>query len=110
MPTLNRFPLLGLWAAESARRVGYSAGDAQALGHAYAVLYAIRAARPRVKKELTDRERAKRQPVVEKVELGGDHFEVRYAPDGKMEALVGHGVPQTAGSYKSAVQAKYPPG
>src|SRR5205085_4280167 len=42
--TLNRFPLLGLWATEAARRAGYRRDEAEALGHAYAVLYAIRAA------------------------------------------------------------------
>jgi hypothetical protein len=43
MPTLNRFPILGLWAEEAARRIGYSKDEAESLGHAYAVLYAIRA-------------------------------------------------------------------
>ena len=43
MPTLNRFPLLGLWAREAATRIGYTAPDADTIGHAYAVLYAIRA-------------------------------------------------------------------
>jgi hypothetical protein len=33
-PTLNRFPLLGLWAKEAARRVGYSKGESEALGAA----------------------------------------------------------------------------
>ena len=44
MTTLNRFPLLSLWAREVARRLGYTAAEAESLGHAYAVLYAIRAA------------------------------------------------------------------
>ena len=43
MPTLNRFPLLGLWAKGAARRLGYTKDESEALGHAYAVLYAIRA-------------------------------------------------------------------
>src|SRR5690242_5637434 len=47
MATLNRFPLLGLWAEEAARRIGYPKAEAESLGHAYAVLYAIRAQRLR---------------------------------------------------------------
>ena len=46
MPNLNRFPLLGLWAKEAARRIGHNDADAQTIGHAYAVLYAIRANSP----------------------------------------------------------------
>ena len=32
MPTLNRSPLLGLWAKEAARRLGYTKGESEALG------------------------------------------------------------------------------
>ena len=46
MATLNRFPLLGLWAREAAHRIGYPDREADVLGHAYAVLYAIRANTP----------------------------------------------------------------
>ena len=35
MPSLNRFPLLGLWAREAAHRIGYSDAEADVLGHAY---------------------------------------------------------------------------
>lgn len=52
MPTLNRFPLLGLWAEEAARRLGYRKDGAESLGHAYSVLYAIRA--QRVQRPKTD--------------------------------------------------------
>ena len=58
MPNLNRFPLLGLWAREAAHRLGYADHDADTLGHAYAVLYAIRANRPSRVVEYKDREAA----------------------------------------------------
>jgi hypothetical protein len=61
MPTLNRFPLLALWAKEAARRMGYTVAESEALGHAYAVLYAIRAAgKPRQKEAPPQAARRKR--------------------------------------------------
>ena len=39
--TLNRFPLLGLFAHQAARHIGYSEDDARLLGYSTALLYAI---------------------------------------------------------------------
>jgi hypothetical protein len=110
MPTLNRFPLLGLWAKEAARRIGYTKAESEALGHAYAVLYAIRAAgKPHRKKE-EEKAAAPRKPAVptEEVEFAGDKIDVVHDAKGKVEGLVGYDKPQTAATYRKHVEAKYP--
>jgi hypothetical protein len=111
MPTLNRFPLLALWAKEAARRIGYTVAESEALGHAYAVLYAIRAARlhnkaapPKGPKPTPHR------PPSERLEFGGDQVDVTRDAHGRVQGLVGHEEPQTAQSYRKAVISKYPPG
>src|SRR5258708_3572880 len=111
MPTLNRFPLLGLWAEEGARRLGYRKDEAESLGHAYAVLYAIRA--QRVKKPAAEGE--KKEPAKEKrararhVHFGGDDLEVTYVA-GHVRGKVGGDQPQTPASYVRSVEKKFPPG
>src|SRR5437660_9568669 len=90
MPTLNRFPLLGLWAEEAARRIGYTKGEAEALGHAYAVLYAIRKNRlehPREKSE--KKPAAAGHPAVQRLRFGGDELDVTYDDNGKVRGRVG---------------------
>src|SRR5690348_2792089 len=81
MPTLNRFPLLGLWAREAARRLGYRKDEAEALGHAYAVLYAIRARGPTHKKAKKPQAKPSAPatapppaPTVEQLDFGGDRL------------------------------------
>jgi hypothetical protein len=112
MPTLNRFPLLGLWAEEAARRLGYTRGEAEALGHAYAILYAIRArGRPQ---KAAERERkrpaARRKPAAEEAELGGDRLAVTHTAEGRVRGRVGGEDDQTPTSYCAHVAAKFPPG
>jgi hypothetical protein len=112
MPTLNRFPLLGLWAKEAARRVGYSKGESAALGHTYAVLYAIRAAKLRASdkgEEKTHKSRP-RAAKEEQVVFGGDYLDVVRDEEGHIEGHVGHGSPQTPHSFEASVRDKYPPG
>ncbi len=109
MPTLNRFPLLALWAKEAARRIGYTGAESEALGHAYAVLYAIRAAGKPKKKEVPSKP-AKRRPPPRQIEFGGDRIDVKYDAAGKVQGFVGHEQPQTAQSYRKSVLHKYPPG
>lgn len=113
MTTLNRFPLLGLWAAECARRLGYRKDEAEAVGHAYAVLYAIRA-RPRAHTlpasggqttALQTRRRTSHQ-----IHFGGDDLDVGYDVDGRLRGKVGGGRPQTAATYRSAVRGQFPDG
>ncbi len=110
MTKLNRFPLLGLWAEEAARRAGYCASEAEALGHAYAVLYAIRANRHKPQPgEAGDKEQpARRRPAAEHVEFGGDAIDVTRDANGRLLGLVGGERPQTPRSYRASVRAKFP--
>ncbi len=112
MPTLNRFPLLALWAKEAARRMGYTVAESEALGHAYAVLYAIRAAgKPRQKEAPSKAARRKPSgPPPEQIDFGGDKMDIKRDARGKVQGLVGHKEAQTAQSYRKAVIHKYPPG
>jgi hypothetical protein len=111
VPTLNRFPLLGLWAEEAARRLGYKKAESEALGHAYAVLYAIRAARKAAKQGPAAPARpAKKAPAGEELEFCGDRLDVTRDAEGRLQGHVGHEEPQTAHSYRAHVQAKFPPG
>jgi hypothetical protein len=113
MPTLNRFPLLGLWAEEAARRLGYRRDEAESLGHAYAVLYAIRANRVARTKQVTQEAAAKKSkpPRVaanEQVELGGDHLDIRRV-EAHVRGAVGGESLQSPTSYQTSVAAKFPP-
>ena len=113
MPTLNRFPLLGLWAREAARRLGYTKDEAEALGHAYAVLYAIRAAGKPKRKAEEKQAAAPTQPAApaaDQLEFCGDTLDVTYDANGKVQGLVGRDQPQTAATYQKHVPAKFPPG
>jgi hypothetical protein len=112
MPTLNRFPLLGLWAEEVARRLGYTKGEAEALGHAYAVLYAIRARGQPTKAEKPPKERraARKKPAAEEVDFGGDHLPVAHTGAGRVRGRVGGEAEQTPASYRAHVAAKFPAG
>jgi hypothetical protein len=117
MPTLNRFPLLGLWAREAALRIGHPEPDAGALGHAYAVLYAIRANSPvrpgkykdEEAREAAERAKAERGPV-EEVELGGDKLEVVHSAEGRLIGRVGGAEPQTPQSFRYKIARKFPAG
>jgi hypothetical protein len=113
MPTLNRFPLLGLWAKEAARRLGYTRGQAESLGHAYAVLYAIRshsrpqhAAHPEEGAEPSRR----RHAAGEQIEFGGDRLDVVRDSRGRVQGHVGGEAAQTARTYQTSVRSKFPDG
>ncbi|HEV3262730.1 MAG TPA: hypothetical protein VG013_38195 [Gemmataceae bacterium] len=113
MPTLNRFPLLGLWAEEAARRIGYPKNEAESLGHAYAVLYAIRAqrvARPKAGEEEAHPPPRRKAPRGEEVEFGGDKLAVTHDAQGHLRGKVGGDKPQTPRTYQASVRAKFPPG
>jgi len=112
MTTLNRFPLLGLWAEEAARRLGHRRDEAESLGHAYAVLYAIRA-RPRAHASRGPEAKEAARPkarATHHVHFCGDDLDVAYDVDGRLRGKVGGGRRQTPESYCSAVRAKFPPG
>jgi hypothetical protein len=114
MATLNRFPLLALWAKEAAHRLGYTRGEAQSLGHAYAVLYAIRAAaphRPKKGEEAADKKPRKRAgPPPEYLQFGGDQLEITHDGAGRVRGRVGGAALQTPHSYEVSVRDKFPPG
>jgi hypothetical protein len=111
MPTLNRFPLLGLWAREAARRIGYSTPDAEALGHAYAVLYAIRANKhPEPAKSAEGNPKPRRPRGVDELTFAGDKLDVTYDDAGHVLGLVGGDRPQTPRSFRVSVANKFPPG
>jgi hypothetical protein len=115
MATLNRFPLLGLWAQVAARRLGFTRDESRSLGHAYAVLYAIRAAKPRTAhKEAEERPAKPRtKPRIgreEQILFGGDEIEVLRDEEGRIEGYVGHDGLQTSHSYEVSVRDKFPPG
>jgi hypothetical protein len=117
MPSLNRFPLLGLWAKEAAHRLGYSDEEARTIGHAYAVLYAIRANSPtrpvkyKDKEAAASAEAALSQPSdLQLLEFGGDRLEVSRDPRGRLVGRVGGQLPQTPETYRYKVQSKFPAG
>jgi hypothetical protein len=117
VPTLNRFPLLGLWAKEAARRLGYSEADAETVGHAYAVLYAIRANSPTRPTVYKDQEAAARAAEVaahpaeiEELSFGGDRLEVSHDRQGRLVGRVGGQLPQTPESFRYKVKGKFPAG
>jgi hypothetical protein len=111
MPTLNRFPLLGLWAREAARRIGYSTPDAEAIGHAYALLYAIRAnIRSVPAKAAENKAGLRRSRGVDELAFSGDTLDVAYDDAGHVQGVVGGDRPQTPRSYRTSIANKFPPG
>ena len=111
MPTLNRFPLLGLWAREAARRIGYPTPDAEALGHAYAVLFAIRAnMRPQPSEGESSGGRTQSKQGVDELRFAGETLDVVYDDAGHVLVRVGGDRPQTSRTYRTSVASKFPPG
>jgi len=112
MPTLNRFPLLGLWAREAALRVGHHPDDAESLGHAYAVLYAIRAnlpVRPAKAAEAAQAAEGEPRPVLLHITFGGDEIQIE-CKAGRIVGRVGDDGAQTPGTFRYKVASKYPAG
>jgi hypothetical protein len=117
MPTLNRFPLLGLWAREAAHRIGYSDREADTIGHAYAVLYAIRANSPTRPVKYKDAEAARSAEEalatpsdIDLLEFADDKLQVSRNARGELVGRVGDQLPQTAESYRYKVVRKFPAG
>jgi hypothetical protein len=118
MPTLNRFPLLALWAREAALHEGHKPEEAAAIGHAYAVLYAIRASSPsrgakhkgKAEGETPATPAQPATPQFQELEFCGDRLEVDRDPQGNLRGRVGHEAPQTAATFQSYVPPKFPAG
>jgi hypothetical protein len=112
--TLNRFPLLGLFAHRAALRIGHSDRAARLLGYSTAVLYAIFKARAQKQKESTDKDARKKMPAEARrartgtVEFAGKEFTVIYDKAKHLrKTVVGHEV-QEPGKYDSQVRDKFP--
>lgn len=117
MPNLNRFPLLALWAREVAHRIGYPDAEADTIGHAYAVLYAIRANSPSLPGKYRDAEAKaaadvvkSENPDIETLRFGDDELQVSRTSSGDLVGRVGNAEPQTAQSYRYKVVRKFPAG
>src|SRR5262249_31573623 len=111
------FPLLGLWAREAALRIGFSEAEADTIGHAYAVLYAIRAnstVRPGKYKDPEAKaaaEKALAEPGdIELLDFGDDGLQVTRRREGRLIGRVGNAEPQTPESYRYKIERKFPKG
>ena len=122
MATLNRFPLFGLWNRVAAKVLDYGEDETRSIGHAVAVLYAIRAKGGGHKPKPGASNSGKTIPVGEAAEamatedlsFGGDDLPCEFDDDGCVtKCLVGCQSPQdpaqTPESYQASVEAKIPP-
>jgi hypothetical protein len=113
MAILNRFPLFGLWNRVAAELIGYDENEAKAIGHGVAVLFAIRARGGGRNKKPGGNGAGGEKPIVEKPEsirFGGDDLPVVYqgANEETFVCRVGGENPQTAETYRTAIEAKVP--
>jgi hypothetical protein len=115
MPTLNRFPLFGLWNRVAAELIGYDDDEARSIGHGVAVLYAIRARGGGKPKSRSDAPSLLvGEPVApDDLMFGGDPLPCEMDEDGRvLKCLVGAKTPkdaaQTPESYQQAVEEKIP--
>jgi len=115
-PTLNRFPLFGLFAHQAARHLGYPEDDARLLGYSTALLYAIYKAKAQAKKEKAEKEPTKKELPKEiaaktkPLQFGGQEFQVIYGKGKKLKhSVVGYEV-HDAEEYDSQIKAKFPEG
>lgn len=120
MATLNRFPLFGLWNRVAAQVLGYDEDEAKCIGHAVAVLYAIRAQggarKPKHPKEAAAIPAGDGEELLANEELGfgGDSLPCEMDDDGTvLKCFVGcrsgKDHPQTPDSYDFNVEAKIKP-
>lgn len=116
-PTLNRFPLFGLFAHQAARHMGYAENDARLLGYSTALLYAIFKAKAQKRKEKAEEEPTKRKELPKEVaakakphQFGGQDFQVIYGEGKRLrQTVVGHEV-HDAEEYDRQIKAKFPEG
>ncbi len=115
-PTLNRFPLFGLFAHQAARHMGYAEDDARLLGYSTALLYAIFKAKAQSRKEKGEKEPTKKElpkEIEDKTKtlyFGGQDFQVIYGTGKRLkQTIVGHEVHDVK-EYDSQIKAKFPEG
>jgi hypothetical protein len=115
-PTLNRFPLFGLFAHQAARHMGYPEDDARLLGYSTALLYAIFKAKAQAKKAKAEKEPTKKELPKEieaktkPLQFGGQEFQVIYGKGKRLkQTVVGHELHDPA-EYDSQIKAKFPEG
>jgi len=112
--TLNRFPLLGLFAHQAARHLGYPEDDARLLGYSTALLYAIFKAKAQAKKESAESKKKELPTEIEAktklLQFGRQEFQVIYGKGKRLkQTVVGHEV-HDAEEYDSQIKAKFPEG
>lgn len=114
MTTLNRFPVLGLWAKAAAIRIGFDYDEAASLGHAYALLYAIRAnsrGGPRLANYSKTKVKVSKNPyeaeTQDRMNFCGDTLETIEICN-RIRGKVGGKNPQTPESYRKAIIQKFP--
>jgi len=113
-PTLNRFPLLGLFAHVAAKKMGYPEDDARLLGYSTALLYAIFKAKAQAKKEPAEPKKKELPTEIaaktESLQFGGQEFQVIYGKGKRLkQTVVGHEV-HDAEEYDSQIKAKFSEG
>jgi hypothetical protein len=114
-PTLNRFPLFGLFVHRAAKHMGYPEDDARLLGYSTALLYAIFKAKAQAKREKADREPKKELPAeieakTKSLCFGGQEFQVIYGKSKRLQhTVLGHGI-HDAKEYEGQIKAKFPEG
>jgi hypothetical protein len=107
MATLNRFPLWGLFAARAAKRIGYVEDEAETLGYATALLYAIFSRHHGgggKKKVPTSKKEA---PQGQFIQFAGMNFQCQLNGNKISQILVG-GEWQTKRQFDSQVIRKFP--
>lgn len=114
--TLNRFPLLGLFAHRAARRIGHSKRASRLLGYSTALLYAIFKAKAHEQPRSTDEQGRQKLPAeagdakTSQIEFGGKDFTtIRDNANHIRKTLVGHEL-HTPEEYQSQVADKFPDG
>ncbi len=112
-PTLNRFPLFGLFAFRAAKKLGYPEADARLLGYSTALLYAIYKAKAQAKKEKPEKEAKppkKMEAKTKTLQFGGQDFQVIYGKGKRLkQTVVGHELHDFE-EYDSQIKAKFPGG
>jgi hypothetical protein len=114
--TLNRFPLLGLFACRAARHMGYTDEEARLLGYSTALLYAICKAKAAARKEKAQKNHPSPLPEnvpaakTDTIQFGGQEFLVVHGNGKRLkQALVGHELHEPD-AYDTEVKRKFPEG